>query len=217
MGEGGAVVSSNTRLMRAVESIRDWGRDCYCAPGKSNTCGKRFGWKLGDLPPGYDHKYIYSHIGYNLKATDLQAAIGLPQLDKLPGFVAARRRNFQRLLDGVGDLDDLFVMPEATPGSEPSWFGFPLLLRADAPFSREDLLRRLNARNIDTRLLFGGNLLRQPAYAAIPHRVVGSLVNTDVVAERLFWLGVYPGLTDTMIDYVVDSLHELCRDSGGRA
>ena len=211
MGEGGAVLTANTRVMRAVESLRDWGRDCYCAPGKDNTCGKRFAWQLGDLPYGYDHKYIYSHIGYNLKATDLQAAIGLAQLDKLPAFIAARRRNFQRLLDGVKDLSDIFEMPEATPRSDPSWFGFPLLLRADAPFLREDLMRWLNEQNLGTRLLFGGNLLRQPAYVGIPHRVVGGLKNTDIVAERLFWLGVYPGLTDARIDFVVERLHAFCR------
>ena len=213
MGEGGAVLTANTRVMRAIESFRDWGRDCYCLPGKADTCGKRFGWQLGSLPHGYDHKYIYSHIGYNLKATDLQAAIGLAQLEKLGAFIAARRRNFDRLLQGLSGLTHLFVMPEATPRSEPSWFGFPLLLRPEAPFSREDLLRWLNTQNIDTRLLFGGNLLRQPAYADVPRRVVGNLANTDIVAERLFWLGVYPGLTPAMIDYMVDRLSEFCRVS----
>jgi CDP-6-deoxy-D-xylo-4-hexulose-3-dehydrase len=211
MGEGGAVVTANTRIMRAVESFRDWGRDCYCLPGKANTCGRRFGWQLGDLPFGYDHKYIYSHIGYNLKATDLQAAIGLAQLGKLPAFIAARRRNFQRMRDGLAGLAHVFVLPEATPRSEPSWFGFPLLLRPEAPFSREDLLRWLNEKGIDTRLLFGGNLLRQPAYSTIPYRVAGTLANTDVIAERLFWLGVYPGLTPAMVDYVIERLVDFCR------
>jgi CDP-4-dehydro-6-deoxyglucose reductase, E1 len=212
MGEGGAVLTANTRVMRAIESFRDWGRDCYCAPGRDNTCGKRFAWKLGDLPFGYDHKYIYSHIGYNLKATDLQAAVGVAQLEKLPAFIAARRSNFDRLLKGLGDLSSVFFMPEATPKSEPSWFGFPLLLRPEAPFLREELLRWLNDQGIGTRLLFGGNLLRQPAYADVPRRVVGSLANTDIVAERLFWLGVYPGLSVEMIDFVVDRLHAFCRD-----
>jgi CDP-6-deoxy-D-xylo-4-hexulose-3-dehydrase len=211
MGEGGAVLTANTRIMRAVESLRDWGRDCYCAPGKDNTCGKRFAWQLGKLPFGYDHKYIYSHIGYNLKATDLQAAIGLAQLAKLPDFMAARQRNFDRLLAGTQRLAEFFELPAATPRGEPSWFGFPLLLRPTAPFTREDLLRRLNEQGIGTRLLFGGNLLRQPAYADIPHRVVGSLANTDIVAERLFWLGVYPGLTEEMIDFVIDQLAAFCR------
>lgn len=207
MGEGGAVMCSDGDLHRIVESLRDWGRDCWCLPGHDDTCGRRFGWHLGSLPPGYDHKYIYRRLGYNLKATDMQAAVGVAQLDKLDGFVAARRRNWQRLHDGLAGLD-CFSLPEATPRSEPSWFGFVLTLTADAPFARWDLIRHLESRRIGTRLLFGGNLLRQPGFEGVAHRKVGDLAVSDVVAERTFWLGCWPGLSDAMVDYVIESVHD---------
>jgi len=206
MGEGGAVVTDRPRLKVLVESFRDWGRDCWCAPGKADTCGKRFGWQLGELPHGYDHKYIYSHLGYNLKATDMQAAVGVSQLKKLPGFIEARRRNWARLRDGLVPLEEFLILPEPTPESEPSWFGFALTVRPDSPLRRSDIITGLEARKIATRLLFGGNLLRQPAFRSVPHRVAGPLTQTDVVMANTFWIGVYPGLTDEMIDYVIESL-----------
>jgi CDP-6-deoxy-D-xylo-4-hexulose-3-dehydrase len=209
MGEGGAVICHQGKLKVLAESFRDWGRDCWCEPGKENTCGKRFDQQFGDLPHGYDHKYVYSHIGFNLKLTDMQAAIGLAQLDKLDGFVAARRRNFARLTEGLRDLDEVFLLPEPTPNSEPSWFGFPLAVRPEAPIDRNEVIGALEGRGIATRLLFGGNLLRQPAYRDIEHRVVGELRNADFVMERVFWLGVYPGLHDPHLDYVVDVLHDI--------
>lgn len=213
MGEGGAVVTRSGRLRRLVESFRDWGRDCWCDPGKDNTCGKRFGWQLGELPRGYDHKYTYSHIGYNLKATDMQAAVGVSQLKKLPRFIEARRHNFAYLRRQLRDLSDMFVLPEATRGSDPSWFGFPLAVRPEAPFTRGQLIEHLNTRRIGTRLLFGGNLTRQPAYRGVAHRVVGSLANSDFVMDHVFWLGVYPGLTEPMLAYVVESIRELVADA----
>lgn len=203
MGEGGCVLVNQPRLERIVESFRDWGRDCWCAPGAENTCGRRFGWQLGELPYGYDHKYIYSHLGYNLKLTDMQAAVGLAQLDKLDGFIADRRHNWQRLHDGLADLDALDIVT-ATPGGDPSWFGFPLLVNPDAPFARYDLVEHLEAHKIATRLVFGGNLLRQPAFAGREHRRVGALPHADAVAERGLWLGCYPGLSSPMIDYVIE-------------
>jgi CDP-6-deoxy-D-xylo-4-hexulose-3-dehydrase len=207
MGEGGAVLCNSTIFMRIVESIRDWGRDCYCDPGKENTCKQRFGWKLGELPFGYDHKYIYSHLGYNLKITDMQAAVGLAQLQRLDEFVAVRRRNWQYLRDGLRHLEDVFILPVATANSEPSWFGFCLTLRPDAPFDREDMLRFLNdEKKIGTRLLFGGNLLRQPYMKDRNYRVVGSLDNSDLVMNRTFWIGVYPGLTENHLDFVIETL-----------
>jgi CDP-4-dehydro-6-deoxyglucose reductase, E1 len=207
MGEGGAVLSNSTTFMRIVESIRDWGRDCYCEPGKDNTCKQRFGWQLGELPFGYDHKYTYSHLGYNLKITDMQAAIGLAQLERLDEFVAARRCNWQYLRDGLKHLEDVFMLPVATEHSEPSWFGFCMTLRPDAPFDREDMLRFLNDdKKIGTRLLFGGNLLRQPYMKDRNYRVVGSLDNSDLVMKRTFWIGVYPGLTKDHLDYVIETL-----------
>lgn len=211
MGEGGAVMTSRPNLKTLAESFRDWGRDCWCAPGKDNTCGKRFAWQLGDLPCGYDHKYTYGHVGYNLKATDMQAAVGLSQLGKLNGFVAARRRNFQFLLDSLRDLDEFFVLPRPTPNSEPSWFGFPLAVRPTAPFTRDALTRHLDAKKIGTRLLFGGNLVRQPAYQDVPKRVVGDLATTDFVMNRVFWVGVYPGLTAEMLTFVVDTIRDFTR------
>ena len=206
MGEGGAVLTNRPRLKTIVESFRDWGRDCWCAPGNADTCGKRFDWELGELPKGYDHKYIYSHVGYNLKATDMQAAVGVAQLKKLPGFIEARKRNWQRLYDGLRSHDKYFILPHATPGSDPSWFGFAMSIREDAPFTRADLVRFLESRRIGTRLLFAGNLLRQPAYQGMPRRVVGDLTNSDFVMSNTFWLGVYPALTDVMLDYVIESI-----------
>ncbi len=203
MGEGGCVLTDKPLLKTLVESFRDWGRDCWCEPGKDNTCGKRFDWQLGDLPCGYDHKYTYSHIGYNLKLTDMQAAVGVSQLKKLPGFIAARRRNFDTLMAGLRPFEDAFMLPAATPGSEPSWFGFPLAVRPGAPFTRDELVRHLEARKIGTRLLFGGNLVRQPAYQDVPRRIVGDLANTDFVMRNVFWIGLYPGLTEPMLDYMI--------------
>jgi CDP-6-deoxy-D-xylo-4-hexulose-3-dehydrase len=208
-GEGGCVLAEKPLLKTIVESLRDWGRDCWCDPGKENTCGKRFDWQLGGLPRGYDHKYTYSHLGYNLKMTDMQAAVGVSQIAKLPGFIAKRRANFQQLREGLKDLEDLFILPEATAKSEPSWFGFPLAVRREAPFSRNRAIAYLESRKIATRLLFGGNLLRQPAYREVKHRVAGSLVNTDFVMNQVFWVGVYPGLTTKMVSYMVDSFHQM--------
>jgi CDP-6-deoxy-D-xylo-4-hexulose-3-dehydrase len=211
MGEGGSVLTDNPLLRTLVESFRDWGRDCWCAPGKDNTCGKRFDWQLGDLPCGYDHKYTYSHIGYNLKMTDMQAAVGVAQLGKLDGFIQARRRNFQALREGLKGTEDFFLLPEATPGAEPSWFGFPIAVRPGAPFTRSQVIRHLEGRKIATRLLFGGNLMRQPAYAGTPCRAAVPLANTDFVMDRVFWIGVYPGITDAMRDYMLEALHSLPR------
>ena len=213
-GEGGAVLTNKPALKKLVESFRDWGRDCWCAPGVDNTCGKRFGWQLGELPEGYDHKYTYSHIGYNLKLTDMQAAVGTSQLPKLPSFVAARQRNWQMLYDGLKPLEEFFALPQATPHSEPSWFGFLLTVRPSAPFSRQTLIAFLEENKIATRLLFGGNLLRQPAYQGVPHRVVGDLANTDVVMNQSFWIGVYPAVTAEMVAYVVERFHTFCRPFG---
>ena len=209
MGEGGAVLTNSPQLKELVVSFRDWGRDCWCEPGKENTCGKRFDWQLGELPHGYDHKYIYSHIGYNLKLTDMQAAVGFAQLKKLPAFIEARRRNFRALHEGLKDLEEFFILPEATPGSEPSWFGFPLAVHPEAPFTRNAVIRYLEQHKIATRLLFGGNLVRQPAYLNVPHRVVGDLANSDFVMNHVFWIGVYPGLTPAMLDYVIEVFHQM--------
>ncbi len=206
MGEGGAVMTSDPKLKVALESFRDWGRDCWCNPGQDNTCGKRYGWQLGTLPDGYDHKYIYSHIGYNLKLTDMQAAVGVAQLAKLPAFIEARRRNYQRLHEGLQSLRPWYLLPEATAESDPSWFGFPLAVRPESGLLRSSVLQKLNAAGIGTRLLFGGNLLRQPAYRDVPHRVVGSLANTDFVTDHVFWIGVYPRLTDEMLDFMIEQL-----------
>ncbi len=208
MGEGGCVVTNRGALKKLVASFRDWGRDCWCDPGKDNTCGRRFDWQLGDLPRGYDHKYVYSHVGYNLKLTDMQAAVGVAQLDKLPGFIQARRHNWQYLRDGLADLEEHLLLPTPTPRSEPSWFGFALTVRPGAPFNRLELVQHLEDRRIGTRLLFGGNLVRQPAYLGAPHRVVGPLDNADVITEGTFWVGVYPGLTEPMLDFIVESIHE---------
>ena len=209
MGEGGCVLTNQPMLRTIVESFRDWGRDCWCAPGNENTCGKRFDWQAGQLPHGYDHKYIYSHVGYNLKATDMQAAVGVAQLQKLPGFIEARKRNFAYLKAGFKAVEEDVVLPETTANSDPSWFGFPLLLRETASFSPKALIEFLHARKIGTRQLFGGNLVRQPAYADRNYRVVGDLRNSDRVMHRTFWIGVYPGLTPAMLDYVLESIDEI--------
>jgi CDP-4-dehydro-6-deoxyglucose reductase, E1 len=211
MGEGGAVFTNDSNLNKVMESFRDWGRDCYCGPGQDNSCNKRFNWTLGDLPKGYDHKYTYSHLGYNLKITDMQAAVGVAQLERLEDFIAARRRNFERLREGLAGLQDIFILPEPTPGAEPSWFGFALTLREDAPIDRHGLLLELQSKNIGTRLLFGGNLVRQPYMKGRNFRVVGSLKNADAVVDRTFWIGVYPGLGDEEIDYVIETLESYCR------
>jgi CDP-6-deoxy-D-xylo-4-hexulose-3-dehydrase len=211
MGEGGCVLTDSPLLKTLVESYRDWGRDCWCDPGKDNTCGRRFGWQLGELPFGYDHKYTYSHIGYNLKVTDMQAAIGVSQLKKLPQFIAARNGNFQKLSEGLKDLSDFLVLPEGTPGSEPSWFGFPVAVRADAPFNRDWLVRYLEAKKIATRLVFAGNLIRQPAYKDVEYRKVSGLEVSDTIMNQSFWIGVYPGLRAEQIAYVVDAFHQAVR------
>jgi CDP-6-deoxy-D-xylo-4-hexulose-3-dehydrase len=211
MGEGGSVLMEKPLLRTLVESFRDWGRDCWCAPGKDNTCGKRFEWQLGELPCGYDHKYTYSHIGYNLKLTDMQAAVGVAQLEKLAGFIHARRANFHRLREGLRDLEEFFVLPEATAGAEPSWFGFPIAVRTGAPFTRNQVIHELEKRKIATRLLFGGNLVRQPAYRDVAHRVAAPLANTDFIMNQVFWIGVYPGITAAMMDYILESFHAIPR------
>ncbi len=217
MGEGGAVYTNDNHLRKIMESFRDWGRDCYCDPGCDNSCNKRFGWKLGDLPKGYDHKYVYSHLGYNLKITDMQAAVGLAQLDHLEEFIAVRRLNYARLWAGLSEYQDVFLLPEATPGTEPSWFGFPLTVRPGARFSRDALAIELNRRGVGTRLLFGGNLVRQPYMKGLPHRVSGRLTNADVVVERTLWLGVYPGLGRDEIAHVLDVIAHFVRAPGGAA
>ncbi|BFU42713.1 lipopolysaccharide biosynthesis protein RfbH [Krasilnikovia sp. MM14-A1004] len=213
MGEGGCVLTASLELARIVESLRDWGRDCWCEPGESDKCLKRFKYQMGTLPAGYDHKYIFSHVGYNLKTTDIQAALGLTQLAKLDDFCAARRSNWRRLraeLDGLPWL----ILPEPTPRSDPSWFGFVLTVAPDAPFSRAELVSFLEDRQIGTRRLFAGNLTRQPAYIDQPHRVVGDLTNSDIITEHTFWVGVYPGLTEEMIDYIASSIREFVKARG---
>ncbi len=208
MGEGGSVLLNSPSLKRICESLRDWGRDCWCEPGKDNTCGKRFDWKLGELPEGYDHKYTYSRIGYNLKVTDMQAAVGLSQLTKLAEFVERRRANFAYLYQRLTSHSDRLILPQATPNSEPSWFGFPITLQNGTANDRAVLLRLLEERKVGTRLLFGGNLLRQPAYRQIKHRIAVPLVNSDIVTDRTFWVGVYPGLGEPQLDYVADCIGE---------
>lgn len=206
MGEGGAVFTNNPKLKRIAESFRDWGRDCYCGPGKDNTCGKRFDWELGGLPQGYDHKYIYSHLGYNLKITDMQAACGLAQMDRLEAFVQARKDNFNFLKGRLKICEDFLILPEPTADSDPSWFGFPITLRKTANVSRVNLLNYLDQKKIGVRLLFAGNLLRQPYMAGRKYRVSGALLNTDVVMNDTFWVGVYPGLSEPMLEYVASEI-----------
>jgi CDP-6-deoxy-D-xylo-4-hexulose-3-dehydrase len=202
MGEGGGVVVNRGGLARSAQSIRDWGKDCWCPPGQSNTCGKRFGWQLGDLPEGYDHKYIFSNLGYNLKVTDMQAAIGLAQLEKLPDFCARRRANFCRLAEGLSRWEDRLILPRALPQADPAWFGFPITVRSG--LARRELVAFLESRKIETRMIFCGNVLRQPGFREITHRVVGDLSGSDTVMNDTFFVGVYPGLTSEMLDYVLD-------------
>ena len=210
MGEGGAVFTNNDELKKIIESFRDWGRDCYCGPGKDNTCGKRFGWQLGTLPLGYDHKYTYSHLGYNLKITDMQAACALAQMDRLPGFIEARKRNFAFLKDRLEACEEFLILPEATPGSDPSWFGFPITIRDEADVTRVDLLKYLDQHKIGTRLLFAGNLTRQPYFEGRTYRISGELTNTDIIMNNTFWIGVYPGLSEEMLSFVVEKLEAFC-------
>jgi NDP-hexose-3,4-dehydratase len=207
MGEGGCVMTDSLALARIVESLRDWGRDCWCEPGEDDRCMRRFDQQLGTLPQGYDHKYIFSHVGYNLKTTDLQCALGLSQLSKLDEFVAARKRTWTRMRDGLAGIDGL-LLPYATPGSDPSWFGFALTVLPDAPFTRKELVAFLENRRIGTRLLFAGNITRHPAYIGPRYRVCGELTNSDTVAESTLWVGVYPGVSTDMADYVIDSIRE---------
>jgi CDP-6-deoxy-D-xylo-4-hexulose-3-dehydrase len=206
MGEGGAVFTNNFDLKQIADSFRDWGRDCYCAPGKDNTCGKRFEWQLGELPFGYDHKYTYSHLGYNLKISDMQAACALAQMDRLDDFVAARRRNFSYLEERLKTCEEFLILPQATPKSDPSWFGFPITLREEAPVSRVDLLTYLAQYKVGTRLLFAGNLTRQPYMLGRNFRVSGELTNTDIIMNQTFWVGVFPGLRREMLDFLVEKI-----------
>lgn len=206
MGEGGAVFTNNPELKSIAESIRDWGRDCYCAPGRDNTCGKRFGWKLGDLPQGYDHKYTYSHLGYNLKITDMQAACGLAQMDRVEGFVEQRKANFRFLTERLAGCEEFLILPKATPGADPSWFGFPITLKETSPVTRVDLIEYLDQQRVGTRLLFAGNLIRQPYMANRNYRIAADLRNTDIVMTNTFWIGVYPGLTEDMLDFAASRI-----------
>jgi CDP-6-deoxy-D-xylo-4-hexulose-3-dehydrase len=213
MGEGGAVYTNDLQLKKIVDSFRDWGRDCWCQSGHDNTCGMRFQKQFGELPLGYDHKYVYSHFGYNLKATDLQAAIGCAQLEKLPSFIAARQRNWQQLRDGLADLEKIFVLPEAAVNSEPSWFGFLMTVRENAGFTRDEIVSYLETKGIQTRMLFAGNLLKHPCFDELRgsgsgYGVVGDLINTDTVMNQTFWVGVYPGITDLMIEYILKKIRE---------
>ena len=206
MGEGGAVLTDRPALQVLIDSFRDWGRDCWCEPGKDNTCGKRFDWQLGTLPCGYDHKYTYSHVGYNLKATDMQAALGCSQIDKLPYFIARRKENFAYLKSALQPIAEFLQLPVAGENADPSWFGFPIGIKPGAPFTRHQLTAALEAQKIGTRLLFAGNLTRQPAYAGLEFRSIGGLPNTDYVMNNVFWIGVFPGLTPPMLDHIVQTM-----------
>ena len=208
-GEGGAILVKKAAHKTIVESFRDWGRDCWCPSGCDNTCLKRYEWTLGELPEGYDHKYTYSHLGYNLKSGDIQAAIGLAQLDRLDSFIELRKRNWGYLRSGLDDLEEFLLMPKAVPDSDPSWFGFALTVKEAGPKTRNQIVQELNEAKIATRLLFGGNLLRQPAFMGTPRRVIGDLTNTDIVMNHTFWIGVWPGLSIPMLDYMVRTLHKI--------
>ena len=208
-GEGGAVLIKKVAHKTIVESFRDWGRDCWCAPGCDNTCLKRYEWQLGELPKGYDHKYTYSHLGYNLKSGDIQAAIGLAQLDRLEHFVSTRKKNWAYLLNGLKNLEDLLIFPRATEFSDPSWFGFPITVRSNSGLDRNSIVQKLNDKNIATRLLFAGNLLRQPAFQGTPRRIHEQLTNTDIIMRDTFWIGVWPGLNEDMLDYVIEEIHSI--------
>ena len=208
-GEGGAVLVKKAAHKVIVESLRDWGRDCWCAPGCDNTCLKRYEWQLGELPKGYDHKYTYSHLGYNLKSGDIQAAIGLAQLDRLDSFIEKRRNNWNYLYKNLKSLEEFLMLPKPTEYSEPSWFGFAITVKDNSPISRNDLVIKLNERKIGTRLLFGGNLLRQPAFIGTPRRIIGELTNSDIVMNKTFWIGVWPGLTEQMLDYVIEIFYNI--------
>jgi len=207
-GEGGCVMTDDDKLAQTIASLRDWGRDCHCAPGESNACGKRFRQRFGSLPDGYDHKYVYSHIGYNLKMTEMQAAIGVAQMDKLPGFILARRRNFSALFEGLKQYEDRLILPRATEDSDPSWFGFIVTVREGAGFSRAELVNHLEHHRIETRNLFGGNLIRQPAFMNIKKRQIGDLKNTDFIMNNSFFIGVYPGIGQRQIDYILETIDD---------
>lgn len=216
MGEGGAVFTNNSRLKQIVESFRDWGRDCYCEPGQDNTCKQRFGWQLGELPEGYDHKYTYSHIGYNLKISDMQAACALAQMDRLEGFIAARKRNFAFLKKNLAACADYLILPEATAGSDPSWFGFPITIRDSANVQRVELLKYLDEHRIGTRLLFAGNITRQPYMMGQHFRIAGELTNTDIIMNNTLWIGLYPGLDEQMLDYTCRKIADFFRQHSAR-
>jgi CDP-6-deoxy-D-xylo-4-hexulose-3-dehydrase len=207
-GEGGAVVTNDALLKRIVESFRDWGRDCWCHTGHDNSCGKRFEQQFGTLPYGYDHKYVYSHIGYNLKITDMQAAVGVAQLKKLPSFIEARKKNFEFLYSGLIKYKDCFIFPSSFEGAEPCWFGFPLTVRRSAPFSRNDIVKYLEKNKIATRMLFSGNITRHPAFKDVDYRIYGTLENTDYIMENMFWIGVYPGLTEEVLAYILQKFED---------
>ncbi|MBP9673638.1 MAG: lipopolysaccharide biosynthesis protein RfbH [Bacteriovoracaceae bacterium] len=211
MGEGGAVLTSNPKLKKVLESFRDWGRDCWCPPGKDNSCGKRFDWKLGDLPQGYDHKYIYTHMGYNLKVTDMQAALGVSQLKKLPLFIEKRRENTRYLREALAGMEDKLILPQETLDSQPSWFGFPITLLESAPKTRNELTQFLEKNKIGTRMLFGGNLLKQPLYQEVQKRVVGDLTQTDRIMNQTFWVGIYPALNSEHMDYIAHKIKEFLK------
>lgn len=215
MGEGGAVFSNDGRLRRILLSLRDWGRDCHCPPGHDNSCGRRYGWQLGELPAGYDHKYIYTHLGYNLKITDMQAACALAQLDRLEEFCAQRRSHFQYLYQGLEECTEWLTLPQATPGSDPSWFGFPISVNPEAPFERLELLRHLDAKRIGTRLLFAGNLVRQPYMQGQRYRISEGLQQTDRAMRDTFWIGLYPGLSHDMLDFTVATIKRFCQGERG--
>ncbi len=215
MGEGGALVTNDAQLKRLIESFRDWGRDCWCEPGHDNTCGKRFEWQLGSLPFGYDHKYIYSHIGYNLKVTEMQAAVGVAQLKKLHSFIEARQNNFKMLYEGLKKHEKYFVFPKVESAANPSWFGFILTVRTEAGFTRDEIVKHLEDNNIATRMLFAGNIIRHPSFVDVNYRIYNNLMNTDIIMNTTFWIGVYPDISSEMITYILDKIEEFIELRGG--